>query len=102
MAPAAEAAAGAQQQKPCRHCGGPVEPPRRRNVTKDFCCDRHRAAFRDAQVAAAVMEAQRVVVDARAAIEATRQELERLEARLTGAEHLLQQAVPRRLRGLAR
>lgn len=40
----------AQRHPPCRYCGGPVTPARRPHIVKDFCCDRHRAAFRDARV----------------------------------------------------
>jgi hypothetical protein len=97
----AEATATVYQEKPCRHCGGPVVAPKRRGIVKDFCSDKHRAAFRDHQVAAAVQEAQRAIEDTKDAIEDTRSELARLEARLTGARQLLEQAVPRRLRAAA-
>lgn len=79
--------------RPCRHCQVPVEQPKRKNQVKDFCSDRHRAAFRDAQVQAGIREAQAVVVETQAAIQGTRDELERLEARLTAANQLLERGL---------
>lgn len=49
---------------PCRFCGVPVEQPKRRDITKEYCSDRHRAAFRDAQVQAAVRNALQACQDA--------------------------------------
>lgn len=68
--------------RPCRFCQIPVLQPKRKDTVKDFCSDRHRAAFRDAQVQHALKEAQ-------AAVEETSSELARLSARLDGAMQLL-------------
>jgi len=67
---------------PCKHCGGPVEPPKRRGLVKDFCRDRCRAAYRDARLAAAVQAAEDAVEEVTA-------DLERGLARLEGAVLLL-------------
>jgi hypothetical protein len=87
VTPAAEATAAPPAPvptfKPCRHCQVPVEQPKRRGQVKDFCSDRHRAAFRDAQIQGAMKQAQ-------AAIEETSGELARLSARLDGAMQLLE------------
>lgn len=69
--------------RPCRHCQVPVPQPKRRGQVKEFCRDAHRAAFRDAQVQAAMKEA-------RAALEEASGELARLSARLDGAMQLLE------------
>ncbi len=37
----------------CLHCGVPIEPAKR-GGTKLFCCDRHRVAYRDAQIQVAL------------------------------------------------
>lgn len=52
-------------------------------MQKDFCSDRHRAAFRDAQVQHAIRTAQEAMAEAGA-------EFERLAAKLTGAADLLE------------
>lgn len=68
--------------KPCRFCQAPVQQPTRKGQVKDFCTDRHRAAFRDSQAQAAVQ-------NARNAIQETLDELARLSARLKGSDQLL-------------
>lgn len=65
-----------QVMKPCRHCGEPVEQPAG-GKTKDFCSDKHRAAFRDAAQQQAIEE----VVEGLAQLEA---ELERFAASCRG------------------
>lgn len=83
------------QDRPCKHCGGPVVAPKRRNVVKDFCSDRHRAAFRDASIARAIAQAEAVVVEAGHAMLDLRNELDRQVARLTGALGLLERCRPK-------
>lgn len=73
---------GADEFRPCRHCQVPVRQPKRRGQVKDFCTDRHRAAFRDSQIQAGIRAAK-------AAVQETRDELERLLARLDAADQLL-------------
>lgn len=90
------------QERPCKHCGGPVVAPKRRGVVKDFCCDRHRAAFRDASIAKAIEQAEAVVVEAGNAMLDLRNELDRQVARLTGAMGLLERCRPRAARAAAR
>lgn len=68
--------------RPCRFCQAPVQQPRRRGQVKDFCTDRHRAAFRD-------QAAQAAVQNARDAIRETIDEVNRLVARLEGSDQLL-------------
>jgi hypothetical protein len=67
--------------RPCRLCQVPV-PQTRKGTVKDFCCDRHRAAFRTQRV-------QRAIADAQAALDEAAGELARLAARLDGAQRLL-------------
>lgn len=85
-APAGESTATATPTRPCRFCQIPVPQPKRRGQVKDFCSDRHRAAFRDAQVQAGIREAQ-------AAIQETRDEISRLDARLSAATQLLERGL---------
>lgn len=68
--------------RPCRFCQTLVTQPTRRGQVKDFCTDRHRAAFRDGQVQAGIQ-------NARDAIRETIDELGRLTARLEGSDQLL-------------
>ncbi len=77
----------------CRHCGQPVQQPTRRGQVKEFCSDRHRAAFRDAQIQAGIREAQAAIRDTRQALSDTRDELERLDARLVAADQLLERGL---------
>jgi len=77
----------------CRHCGVPVLQPKRRGQVKDFCSDRHRAAFRDAQVQAGIREAQAAIQETRDEIAATRDNLERLDARMLAATQLLERGL---------
>lgn len=77
-----ESTATVATTKPCRFCQALVEQPKRRGQVKDFCSDRHRAAFRDSQIQAGIREAK-------AALQETRDELERLQARLDAADQLL-------------
>jgi hypothetical protein len=65
----------------CLFCGLPVEKAKRGGV-RQFCDARHRSAYRNAQVQAAIQEA-------RAALSEARDEMARLSARLDGAEQLL-------------
>lgn len=69
--------------RPCRFCGVAVAQPKRRDIVKDFCSDRHRAAFRDQQV-------QHAIRTALAAIQEAAGEFERLVSRLDGAAGLLE------------
>lgn len=78
-----EATAPRPTFRACRFCQTPVSQPKRRDMVKDFCSDRHRAAFRDAQVQHAIQTAQDAMAEAGA-------EFERLAARLTGAADLLE------------
>lgn len=91
VAPAAEDTARAVVPDPpevtpapklCRYCQQPLTPPKRKGIVKEFCSDRHRAAFRDEQQQAALREAESAVTDAMA-------DLERHAARLSGALSLL-------------
>lgn len=66
----------------CRHCQAPVQQPTRRGQIKDFCNDRHRAAFRDNLVQGAIQEAKTVLAEASA-------ELAQWSARMDGAMALL-------------
>lgn len=70
--------------KTCRYppCGI-LLTPQRGGSPKEFCCARHRAAFRDLQV-------QNAFVDAIAAIEDGQAEMARLLARMDGAKALLE------------
>ncbi len=60
---------------------------------KDFCSDRHRAAFRDSQVQAGIREAQTAIQEARDEIAQTIGNLEQLDARLAGATQLLERGL---------
>lgn len=96
---AGEATPGAvYQERPCKHCGGPVVAPKRRGVVKDFCSDRHRAAFRDATIARQIEAAEAVVVEAGQVLLDMRNELDRQVARMTGALAMLERSRPRRMR----
>lgn len=86
------------QERPCKHCGGPVVAPRRKGLVKDFCSDRHRAAHRDATIAAQIRAAETAIKDAGLAIVDIRDELERQVAILTGALAMLERCQPKRLR----
>jgi uncharacterized coiled-coil protein SlyX len=91
--PDAEATA---QHPPCRNCGGPVVPPKRRGLVKAFCKDRCRAAYRDKRIAAAIAEVALAVAETRQAIDQVTGELDRLVARLDGAAQLLDQTRPKK------
>ena len=75
--------------------------PKRRNVVKDFCSDRHRAAHRDALIAAQIKSAEDAITEAAQVIVDMRDELERQLAKLAGAQAMLERCRPRRLRGAA-
>ncbi|MGE0430533.1 MAG: hypothetical protein AB7P11_21225 [Hydrogenophaga sp.] len=89
------------QDRPCKHCGGPVVAPKRRGVVKDFCSDRHRAAFRDATIARQIEAAEAVVVEAGHVLVDMRNELDRQVARMTGALAMLERCRPKRMRQAA-
>lgn len=72
--------------------------PRRKGLVKDFCSDRHRAAHRDATIAAQIRAAETAIKDAGLAIVDIRDELERQVAILTGALAMLERCQPKRLR----
>jgi hypothetical protein len=61
-APAADSTPGT---RPCRHCGIDVPQPKRRGQVKDFCSDRHRAAYRDNLVQEAHRNAEAVLAEGR-------------------------------------
>lgn len=84
---AGESMAG--EYRPCRHCQVAVLQPTRRGQVKDFCSDRHRAAYRDGQVQAGIRKAQEAIVETREEIATTIATLEQLDAKLVGAGHLL-------------
>jgi hypothetical protein len=55
--------------RPCKHCGIDVPQPKRRGQVKDFCTDRHRAAYRDNLVQEAHLNAEAVLGEVRAFME---------------------------------
>ncbi len=75
--------------------------PKRRGVVKDFCSDRHRAAFRDATIARQIEAAEAVVVEAGHVLVDMRNELDRQVARMTGALAMLERCRPKRMRQAA-
>lgn len=90
---------------PCKYCGGPVTPPKRRGLVKDFCRDRCRAAYRDQRLAQAAQQAQQAVQECRATIQAGMVTVEgvladiaQTEARLAGAAQLLERLTAKKPR----
>lgn len=75
--------------------------PKRRNVQKDFCSDKHRAAYRDATIAAQIKAAEDAIAEAGHAIVDMRDEMDRQLAKLTGALAMLERCRPKRLRDAA-
>lgn len=75
----------------CLFCAAPIEKARRGGERR-FCHARHRAAYRDAQMRAAIQEAQAAVAEAI-------DEMARLSARLTGAMELLERYRAKKTRG---
>lgn len=82
------------QAAPCKFCGGPVVAPKRKNLVKEFCCDKHRAAWRDDQLAKSV---QNVL----ASVEEFGAEMERMSAVTRRWTMQLNRLLPKRIRQAA-
>ncbi len=87
--PAAADATAIRPPLPCRFCHIAVDQPKRRDMVKEYCSDRHRAAFRAAQVQLAIQTARETV---QAAVNA----LGEHQARLEGALALLARYEPKK------